>query len=53
MKLKKVKLWTDIRSQNLLSKNHVGTNWGVEIGNGLGKVDKHGGNEEDMKQGRR
>lgn len=53
MQNNKVKLWTDIRSQAPLSKNHVDTNCSVEFGNGLGKMDKYGGNEEGTKQGRR
>lgn len=51
MQHNKARFWTDIRSQASLSKNRVDTNCGVEFGNGLGKMDKYGGNEEGMKQG--
>jgi hypothetical protein len=46
----KVKFWIDIRSQAPLSKIRVDPNCGVEFGNGLGKMDKYGDNEEGMKQ---
>lgn len=42
-----------VRYSKPASKNYVDANCGVEFGDGLGKMDKYGGNEEDMKQGRR